>query len=487
MEYAPEAVDAAALMARIGQLIDQRPGAAGPLLAAVPPQVHPAGGLLLAQLALSDETLDRAALELNQAVNLHPQHSGLRKCRAELRSRLGDMEGAVRDAAEAVILDRTDPFAKALLGELLLLIGRTADAVACLSEAVAAVPDNVVFRQTLAQTLATFGDIDAALATLLEGIRIAPSAAASRNAAILHCIRHRDNARATDLAEQARLDGVADANTFGMQGHALSGLGQHEAAASAYNEALKLAPADAHIRHLAATAQIRSRAPEDFVRMLFDGDADRFEAHIIGLGYGVPALIRRRVTEIAALADTGPVLDLGCGTGLMALALSDLPLGSFSGIDVSPRMLEQARAKGLYGSLRVARLPDALQCDTTLWGLILAADVLCYFAALDEMLHAVFSRLRPGGRFIFSLEELLPNQDGTIPGNGNWASGRLGRHAHSARYVTTIAAAQGYHCLTLDHASLRYEAGGPVAGLLVVLERPDVVAAWQGGGACTTG
>jgi predicted TPR repeat methyltransferase len=34
------------------------------------------------------------------------------------------------------------------------------------------------------------------------------------------------------------------------------------------------------------------------------------------------------------------------------------------------------------------------------------------------------------------------------------------------------AAECGYRCLTVDRETLRYEAGGPVAGLLVVLERP---------------
>jgi predicted Zn-dependent protease len=187
MDHLRETVDATTLMARVEQLIDQgRPGAARPLLAAARGLAQPSSGLslLVAQLALSDGTLDSAALELDEAVNTDPVHAGLRKCRAELRRRLGDVEGAVRDAAEAVILDRADPFAKALLGELLLLIGRTVDAAACLTEAVAAMPDNIAFRETLAQTLATFGDVDAALATLLEGIRIVPGAAGVRHCAM---------------------------------------------------------------------------------------------------------------------------------------------------------------------------------------------------------------------------------------------------------------------------------------------------------------
>lgn len=475
MDNPRETVDANALMARVEQLINQgRPGAARPLLAAARSLAQPSSGLslLVAQLALSDGTLDSAAEELDQAVNLDPVHPGLRKCRAELRRRLDDVEGAVRDAAEAVILDRSDPDAKALLGELLLQIDRPADAIACLTEAVAAVPDNIVFRETLAQSLTSFGDKNAALATLFEGIGIVPGATALRNAAILLYIRHRDNVRAVEIAEQARLDGVADANTFGLTGHALSSLGRHEAAALAYNEASKLAPGDAHLRHLALAAQTRSSAPDDFLRTLFDGSADRFESHIIGLGYCIPGLVRRHVIEFAALANTGPVLDLGCGTGLIALALSDLPLGPFTGIDLSSRMLEQARAKGLYSVLREARLPEALHDDATMWRLILAGDVLCYFDALDEMLRAVCERLRPGGRFIFSLEEMVPDHHGTMPGNGDWAPDRLGRYAHSARYVAATAAEAGLRCLTVDREILRHEAGGPVAGLLVVLERP---------------
>jgi predicted TPR repeat methyltransferase len=97
---------------------------------------------------------------------------------------------------------------------------------------------------------------------------------------------------------------------------------------------------------------------------------------------------------------------------------------------------------------------------------------MCYFGALDDMLQAVFDRMRPDGRFIFSLEELLPDRDGTIPGTGDWALLRLGRHAHSARYLASAAAAVGFRCLALDRETLRYEAGAPVAGLLVVLERP---------------
>jgi predicted TPR repeat methyltransferase len=423
----------------------------------------------------SERTPGSAGAELDRALELDPEHTGLLKCRAELLRRLGDLEGAARDAAEAVILDRDDPAAKALLGELLLLLERAHEAVACLADVVQAVPRDIAAREMLARALTADGDLDGALSTLLEGIELLPGATALRNAAALLCIRQRDFTQAERLAERARLDSVADASTYGLKGHALSSLGRHREAAVAYREASKLAPGDPYARHLSGLADIDAsapRTPDAFVRALFDDDADRFEGHLIGLGYRVPSVLRGHVIDFATVANIGPVLDLGCGTGLMALALSDLALGPFTGIDLSPRMLDVARSKGIYATLHEARLPDALREQSTSWRLILAADVLCYIGALEEFFDAVRDRLKPGGRFMFSVEELLPEHDGTIRGNGDWFLGRLGRFAHAAEYVARTADARGFECLTFERQTLRYEAGGPVAGLILVLERP---------------
>lgn len=471
-------LDAGVLMARVEQLIERgRPGAARPLLAAVRGLSPPSAGLsvLAARLALSDGQFDSAGAELDQALEIAPNHPGLRKCRAELRRELGDIEGAARDAAEAVILDRADPAAKALLGKLLGDLGRVQDAVACLGEAVAAEPGEIAWRESLAGALVNTGDMDGAMGVLMEGVALRPGATAMRNAAILLCIRRRDFVHADAMAEQTRVDGVADASTFGLKGHALSSLGRHDEAALAYNEALKLAPGDSYVRHLAASAGVTAsarQAPDAYVRALFDGYAERFESHLIELGYRIPGLLRRHVAGFLPEGNIGPVLDLGCGTGMAALALSDLPVGPFTGIDLSPRMLDAARAKELYAELREARLPDALLQETNRWRLILAADVLCYFGALEDLLDAVRARLRPGGQFMFSVEELLPDIRGDIPGNGDWALGRQGRYAHAPAYVARLADERGFNCVAMEREVLRYEAGGPVGGLIMVLERP---------------
>jgi len=480
MEQLQATADAAALTARIAALLDaSRPAAARHLLSAVRRLVpaSPAIAELAARVAASEGRLEQALAELDAAVAQYPEHAGLRKCRADLRQQAGDAVGALGDAAEAVILDRTDPAAKALLGVLLLEHHRTDDAIVCLGEAVAADAANPAYRQGLAAAQEESGDTDAALATLATGIAAAPWRVDLRNAAILVAVRRRDFSAACELAEAARAAGVADACSFGLMGHALSSLGRHTDATDAYAEALKLGPDDPYVRHLVAASGIlpsAPRAPVEYLRAVFDGYADRFEAHLISLGYRVPGLVRAALARhptIVAGERLGPALDLGCGTGLAAVALSGLAVAPLVGLDVSPRMLQAAAAKQLYAELREADLMRFLAEDIRRWRLVLAADVLIYFGALAELLAAAFGRLEPGGWFVFSLEELLPDHDGRMPVGGDWALQRQGRYVHSVDYVAEAAGNAGFVVRLLERQILRFEADAPVAGIFVVLER----------------
>jgi len=431
------------------------------------------------RLAAAEEDWPAALRDLDVAIENTPQDPVLRKYRAEARHRNGDVEGAARDAAEAVYLDQNDPRAKALLGAALLDLGLTGEAATCLHEAVTGCPAEPLYREALATALERRGDAENALEVLNAGITATPNDVLIRNAAILLCLRRRDWVGVLRLAEAARKVGAINADTLGMQGHALASLGRHEEAAFAYQDALKLAPADAHLRHLVAASSLlpsATRAPDAFVRAMFDEYADRFEAHLIGLGYAIPAAMRDVITTHPAITsggELGPVLDLGCGTGLVALTLGDLPLGPFTGIDLSPAMLRQARAKHLYADLREAEIVSALREDDTAWKLILAADVVCYLGPIEDLLAAVYPRMAQGGWFIFSVEELLPDHDGIVPGNGDYALGRQGRYAHASHYIYEAACAAGFRVLRLDRPTIRYEGGAPVAGLMLTLERMD--------------
>ena len=101
-----------ALRNRASALIDAgRIGAARPILAAAR-ALSPESSefaLLGARIALGAGTWHEALQELDKGIAAAPDHVGLLKCRADVRQRIGDHEGAARDAADAVIADPADP------------------------------------------------------------------------------------------------------------------------------------------------------------------------------------------------------------------------------------------------------------------------------------------------------------------------------------------------------------------------------------------
>lgn len=464
------------LTRRVREMIEcGRIQAARPLLAALSKVAQPSGELdeLRSLLLLREGRIEEAVAELDAAIGRSPDYPGLRICRADARMRLNDVAGAATDAADAVILAPRNAQAKALLGVILIEIGRAGDAVACLTEAVADEPRRAAYHQGLAEAQERAGDAAGATATLEAAIRLLPGHIDLRTAAIMQAMRRRDFANAAAIADSARREGVADACVFGLLGHALSSLGWHSEAIDAYADALKLAPEDPYVRHLVRAAGIlpdADRAPAEYVQTVFDGYAERFEQHLIGLGYRIPGLVRAALCEHAHLdpaKPVGPVLDLGCGTGLLGVVLSDLPLGPLIGVDLSAGMLRQARAKNIYAVLHEADLESFLATGGGDWAVVLAADVFIYFGALDRVFSHVRTALRPQGLFVFSLEEL----ESTLGAERGWQLGCQGRYAHTEPYVRQLAAAAGFAVRDLKREPLRWEAGAPVPGLLAVLER----------------
>jgi predicted TPR repeat methyltransferase len=67
------------------------------------------------------------------------------------------------------------------------------------------------------------------------------------------------------------------------------------------------------------------------------------------------ALLERVAVDWDAV---GSAADLGCGTGRTGAWLAGRGVGGIDGIDLSPGMLEAARARGVYRSLREAGVGD---------------------------------------------------------------------------------------------------------------------------------
>jgi predicted TPR repeat methyltransferase len=276
-----------------------------------------------------------------------------------------------------------------------------------------------------------------------------------------------DLAGAADLLTQALELAPAYASAWFMLGELREKLGDRSAAIAAFAQARDADPQDRHgaaLHLIRLGAQSAGAMPEGYVRALFDGYAPDFDrALTVGLNYRAPELLFRAIEAAhpGRRMKFGSVLDLGCGTGFAAL-----PFRPFSdwmvGVDLSPAMLAQARAKGLYDRLieseGLAFLADEAKINAR-YHFFLAADVFTYLDDLAPMLAAITQVLATPGQIAFSVE--------THEGDGVTLRETL-RYAHGKAHVQAALAAAGLRPVSLDFAATRTEKGVPVPGLIVV-------------------
>ena len=208
------------------------------------------------------------------------------------------------------------------------------------------------------------------------------------------------------------------------------------------------------------------RAPDDFIRTLFDGFAAGFDDNLASLGYRVPGLLAERLVPLGASVNGAlDVLDAGCGTGLCAHFLRPLA-SALTGVDLSPGMLQIARGRKAYDALIEEELSRYLEDQRDTFDLILSADTLIYFGDLSAVLKSAAMTLKSGGLLLFSLERLVDVADTEIMLNG------AGRYQHEEGYVRRVLQDAGLELRACDHEALRKESGESVPGLIVEARKP---------------
>jgi predicted TPR repeat methyltransferase len=201
-----------------------------------------------------------------------------------------------------------------------------------------------------------------------------------------------------------------------------------------------------------------------YVETLFDEYAVRFEHElVVDLGYSVPPVLGRMVADALAGRRAVRSVDLGCGTGLMGVELRAHCI-ILEGVDLSARMLTEARAKGLYDRLERAELVEFLRTDPGGFDLLTAADTLIYCGALPPILASAHSALAPGGLFGFSLE--------LHDGSGTLLQRRSLRYAHNAEGAVADCVAAGFEIVTAKRMAIRRERDQPVDGLIILVRKP---------------
>lgn len=340
--------------------------------------------------------------------------------------------------------------------------GRLPQAEAAFLASLALLPGRVSTLVNLAATRLRLGRPQEALAAADEVLAQDPhdlDARLHRATALAQLGRAPEALQAYDVV----LAGAPDlALAWSHRGGLLRELGRLDEAAASFREAVKHGADPAlHAYYLAAVGggDAPSTAPEGYVQRLFDDYAGHFDEHLVQvLRYRAPAALARHVAAMDRRF--AAALDLGCGTGLCAPPLRPM-VDRLDGVDLSPAMLDQARALGLYDGLVRADVVEFLQRTGRRYDLVVAADVFIYVGDLEPVFAGVARAMPAGGVFCFSAErgeagfELTPSL----------------RYAHAPDYLRGLAARHGFVVDAMWEDAIREDQAKAVPGLYVGLTR----------------
>ena len=433
-----------------------------PLAAAKPDDALVATNLSIA--LRNSGRADDALIAARRALAASPANAGAFNALGLAALELGLDEEALAAFDGGLRLSPGDPALQLHRGKCLHRLGRLPDALAVFGRVAERAPALLEAWRSLGAVQMKSGMVAAALQSCARARALAPDdheVALEHAIALLHAGSAQESAQRLSALLQTRAD---DAPAWTWLGRAHLKHGDLAAARTAFERAAALDPADPVIAHyrMSLDGALPEHVESDYIRTLFDDFADHFESSLVDrLAYATP----RRLADLLrsdGLRDGASVLDLGCGTGLMAVELAGAA-HRIDGVDLSPRMLEQARAKELYRELHVAEVLEFLRSAAMQWDLIVAADVFVYVADLLPVFDAARERLPAGGRFAFSIETSQAGQTELPPATG--------RYRHSPAQLAQALAATGFERIRRESVVLRMESGVPVAGELLLAVR----------------
>lgn len=99
------------------------------------------------------------------------------------------------------------------------------------------------------------------------------------------------------------------------------------------------------------------------------------------------------------------VLDVGCGTGLSGLALTEVGFGTVDGCDLSPAMLEEAARRGVYRQLFEVNLNNGIDLHDDFYDAVTAVGVLSFGHVRADAMWEMLRVIRHGGVLVVGLNE----------------------------------------------------------------------------------
>lgn len=240
-------------------------------------------------------------------------------------------------------------------------------------------------------------------------------------------------------------------------------LGDFEKAIAQCRTAFSIDPTNySEAEHLvsAMLGETTKAAPRKYVEGLFDAFADSFDDALVNkLEYNTA-----KIAEILKLNipnnDITKILDMGCGTGLLAPYLKKY-CDHLIGIDVSQKMLKKAEVGNHYTNLIHSDIVDYIRKTKDKFDLFIAADVLVYIGDLDLLFKLIKQSNSSGGWFAFSTEHIETS---------TYELRSSGRYAHSKSYIDSLCEKYGYVIKDFAVENLRKEKGEFLSGGFYLLK-----------------
>jgi predicted TPR repeat methyltransferase len=354
----------------------------------------------------------------------------------------GDLEEASKLIKMAIKVNPDFPAAHNNLGTVHMEMGHPEDGAESFRRAIDCQADFALAHYNLGNAYRGMKQSDEAVASYRKAITLNPGYVDAYNnlGILLNTLGQFEEAVGCFNKVLALNPEIADVH-FNL-GNTLRDLGRLDAAAENYSRALDLDPGHLKAKHVLAalTDNSTEMPPEGYVSLVFDNFAAHFEHQMVVGNCRIPEILRLLAGFLIEERKTFPdppfqrVLDMGCGTGLAGEAFRDI-VGELHGIDMSEKMLEQARQKNVYDAIFQTGIEPFLSESDDCYDLVLAADVLIYFGPLDVVFKKVAQCLNKGGMFAFSVERLEV---------GTYVLQPSTRYAHNEDYVLRLAQENGF-------------------------------------------
>lgn len=384
-------------------------------------------------LLYQSERYSAAKKEALRLVTLYPKQPLPLQVYGATCAEEGDYEEAVKAYNRALLIEPGFVSVMNNLGTALSNLGRLPDAKACFEQAIAKDPKHSVLERNLGTVLLQMSRPQDAIPHFHRAMELEPR----------------------QLESYRRL------------GQAHADAGQSEQAQQWYTRALAISPESEVIQHHinALTGVTPACAPEQYISEYFDELAPAFDRKLTGsLQYSAPDQLRTMLDE---LCDPAPrtfarSVDLGCGTGLSGMAFTDI-CGHLTGIDLSTKMLAQAKGRNIYNDLQEGSLLSALTAMQQKFDLFICADVLIYTGDPTSLFEQIRDHATAGALFLLTTEHALSGSFKLLPTE---------RYNHSKACIEEAATHCGMTIERFETRTLRLEKRKNVVGGLYILRLP---------------